>query len=153
MSTFFAAAGSFHVKSAGTYFVLVLVMVRVLPFLLTVTLIRSVTLSESTLGVRSYNDHRYSLTQLSTMRHSSEGSTGRTALLGYSVSEYDVPRDATCMRVSGGPGSPFGRSATETAESGAAGSARLRSNVATPGVTATASASGRSKDFAAKPKD
>src|SRR6478736_10297788 len=116
MSTFCAAFGSFHVKSAGTYFVLVLVMVRVLPFFLTVTLIRSVTLSESSLGVRSYNDHKYSLTQLSTMRHSSEGSTGRTALFGYSVSGYDVVRDATCMRVSGGSGSAFGRSTTRRPE-------------------------------------
>jgi hypothetical protein len=39
---------------------MVLVTVRVLPFLLTVVLIRSVTLLVSTLGVRSYSDQRYS---------------------------------------------------------------------------------------------
>jgi opacity protein-like surface antigen len=45
-----AAIGSFHVKSPKTYFVIVLVIVRVLPFFLTVSLIRSVTLFVSILG-------------------------------------------------------------------------------------------------------
>src|SRR2546430_2470575 len=71
-----AAIGSFHVKSPMTYFVMVLVTVRVLPFVLTVVLIRSVTLFVSTLGVRSYSDQRYSSMQISTTRHSSRVSTG-----------------------------------------------------------------------------
>src|SRR4029450_2610719 len=79
-----AAIGSFHVKSPMTYFVMVLVTVRVLPFTLTVVLIRSVTLFVSTLGVRSYSDQRYSSMQISTTRHSSRVSTGRAAGCGAS---------------------------------------------------------------------
>src|SRR5688500_13194220 len=96
-----AAIGSFHVKSPTTYFVMVLLMVRVLPFLLTVALIRSVTLFVSNLGVRSYSDQRYSSMQISATRHSLGVSTGRTAGFGYSFTRSDVNRDATCTRVSG----------------------------------------------------
>src|SRR3954471_1259877 len=91
--------------------------------------------------------------QLSAMRHSSGVSTGRTSLLGYSVSVNDVPRDATCMRVSGWSEFAFGRSVTETAGSGAADSDRARSDVAIPDVVATVSAAGRSMDCAATLKD
>ena len=81
---------------------MVLVMVRVLPFFLTVTLICSVTLFVSILGVRSYSDQRYSSMQISATRHSSRVSTGRTAGFGYSFTGSDVDRDASCTRVSGG---------------------------------------------------
>ena len=72
-------------KSPTTYFVMVLMTVRVLPFFLTVVLIRSVTLFVSTLGVRSYSDQRYSSMQISSTRHSSGVSTVRTAGFGYVV--------------------------------------------------------------------
>src|SRR3981081_3445601 len=67
-----AAAGSFQVKSDPTYFTTVRVTVRALPFFLTVTLIRSVTLTVSTLGVRWYSDQRYSSMQMS-VTHSRRG--------------------------------------------------------------------------------
>src|SRR3977135_1274355 len=98
-----AAAGSFQVKSAATYFVMVFMMVRILPFLLTVSLIRSVTLSVSVLGVRSYSDQRYSSIQISATRHSSGVSNERATGVGCCCSsESDVGMDASCMRVSGG---------------------------------------------------
>src|SRR6516225_8336605 len=59
MPAFCAAFGSFHPKSSVMYFVRVLTTVRVLPLLLTLTLIRSSTLTVSTFGVRSYSDQRY----------------------------------------------------------------------------------------------
>src|SRR5262245_65716726 len=102
MPVFSAAIGSFHVKSAATCFVMVLVMVRVLPFLLMVSLIRSVTLLVSVLGVRSYSDQRYSSMQISATRHSSGVSTGRAAGFAYSFTGSDGDSDASCMRVSGG---------------------------------------------------
>src|SRR5512133_3649168 len=97
-----AAIGSFHVKSPRTYFVTVLVTVRVLPFFLTVTLIRSDTFIVSTLGVRSYSDQRYSSMQISATRHSLGISTGRTTAFGYSFAGSDVNRDTSCTRFSGG---------------------------------------------------
>src|SRR6266436_9554195 len=99
-----AAIGSFHVKSATTYFVMVLVTVRVLPFVLTVVLIRSVTLFVSTLGVRSYSDQRYSSMQISTTRHSSSVSRGRAAGCGSSFAGSPLNRDTSRRRVSGGGG-------------------------------------------------
>src|SRR5262249_12324102 len=59
MPAFCAAFGSFHPKSSVTYFVRVLVTVRVLPLFLTFTLICSSTLTASIFGVRSYSDQRY----------------------------------------------------------------------------------------------
>src|SRR6516165_4630961 len=59
MPAFCAAFGSFHPKSSVMYFVRVLTTVRVLPLLLTLTLIRSSTLTVSTFGVRSYSDQKY----------------------------------------------------------------------------------------------
>src|SRR5262245_66646974 len=97
-----AAIGSFHVKSATTYFVLVLTMVRVLPFFLTVVLTFSVTLFVSILGVRSYSDQRYSSMQISATRHSSGVSTGRTAGFGYSFTGSGLNREVSATRVSGG---------------------------------------------------
>src|SRR5919197_1319025 len=102
MPAFCAAIGSFHVKSPTTYFVMVLMTVRGLPFFLTVTLIRSRTLIVSTLGVRSYSDQRYSSMQISATRHSLGVSTGRTAGFGYSLAGSDVNRDTGHARVSGG---------------------------------------------------
>src|SRR5262245_54794555 len=102
MPAFSAAIGSFHVKSATTCLVMVLVIVRDLPFLLTVSLICSVTLFVSTLGVRSYSDQRYSSMQISTTRHSSGVSAGRTIGLGCSFAGSDVDIDASCAPVSGG---------------------------------------------------
>src|SRR6266404_84765 len=108
-----AAIGSFHVKSATTYFVMVLVTVRVLPFFLTVVLIRSVTLFVSTLGVRSYSDQRYSSMQMSTTRHSSSVSTGRAAGCGSSVAGSPLNRDTSRTRVScGGVGRESGKGAS-----------------------------------------
>src|SRR5215831_13188316 len=75
MPTFCAASGSFQPKSSVMYFVRVLVTVRVLPFLfLTLTLIRSSTLTVSTFGVRSYIDQRYWSMQTSCSRHASRAS-------------------------------------------------------------------------------
>src|SRR5688572_3399642 len=95
-----AAIGSFHVKSATTYFVMALITVRVLPFLLTVVLIRWVTLFVSTFGVCSYNDHRYSSTQISSTRHSSGISTGRSIGCRYSVDGSAVDKDTRRERTS-----------------------------------------------------
>src|SRR5215471_19136600 len=91
-----AAAGSFHVKSPKTNLIMVLVIVRVLPFFLTVSLVCSVILFTSTLGVRSYSDQRYSSMQVSAARHSSGVSTGRAAGFGYSFTGSDVDTDASC---------------------------------------------------------
>src|SRR5216683_2243589 len=52
MPAFCAAFGSFHVKSSSTSFIIVLMTIRVLPFFLTVTFIRSGTLMVSTFGAR-----------------------------------------------------------------------------------------------------
>src|SRR5215813_9259043 len=71
MPAFCAAFGSFHPKSSVTYFVRVLTTVRVLPLLLTFTLIRSSTLTVSTFGVRSYSDQRYWSTHTSGSGHAS----------------------------------------------------------------------------------
>src|SRR6266496_3431744 len=97
-----AAIGSFHVKSPTTYFVMVTMTVRVLPFFLTVTLIRSGTFIVSTLGVCSYSDQRYSSMQISATKHSLGISTARTAGFGYACTGPDVNKDASCPRVSGG---------------------------------------------------
>src|SRR5215510_11577216 len=69
MPAFCAAFGSFHPKSSVMYFVRVLTAVRVLPFFLTFTLIRSSTLTVSTFGVRSYSDQRYWSMQTSGSGH------------------------------------------------------------------------------------
>src|SRR5215471_7786027 len=74
MPAFCAAFGSFHPKSSVTYFVKVLTTVRVLPLLLTFTLICSSTLTVSTFGVRSYSDQRYWSMQTSGSGHASGAS-------------------------------------------------------------------------------
>src|SRR6266700_4238070 len=85
MLIFCAAFGSFHVKSSSTSLMIVLVTVRVLPFFLTVTLMRSGTLIVSSFGARSYSDQRYRSMQLASPRHSSRfsgrgiGESGKAA--------------------------------------------------------------------------
>src|SRR5882757_5525997 len=113
MPAFSAAIGSFQAKLATTYFVMVLVTVRVLPFVLTVVLIRSVSLFVSTFGVRSYSDQRYSSMQMSTTRHSSRVSTGRAAGCGSSsAGRSGLNRDTSRPRVSdGGAGRESGKGA------------------------------------------
>src|SRR5262245_28965841 len=74
MPAFCAAIGSFHAKCSVTDFVRVLTIVRVLPFFLTVTLMRSVTFTVSTFGVRSYSDHRYWSIQSSSSEHAPKAS-------------------------------------------------------------------------------
>src|SRR3954453_20405788 len=69
--------------------------------------------------------------QVSTTRHLSGVSIGRTAEFGYSFSGSDAAADATCTLVSGGSGSTIGTSATETAGSTPAGSGGSRGKVAT----------------------
>src|SRR4051794_38558828 len=92
-----AAIGSFHVKSPTTYFAIVFMTVRILPFVLTDVLIRSVTLFVSTLGVRSYSDQRYSSMQISSTKHSSRVSTERAA---DSIARLDLNTDTSRTGVS-----------------------------------------------------
>src|SRR3979490_1335646 len=114
-----AAAGSFHVKSDTTYFITVLVTVRVLPFFLIVTLIRSDTLIVSILGVRSYSDQRYPSMQMSAT-HSWGDSIERTGGFGPSSTGSEVGTDASCMPVSGGP---FGPASAKTGSAAGASAA------------------------------
>src|SRR5829696_6080560 len=109
MPAFSAAVGSFHVKSATTYFVMVFITVRVLPFFLTVVLIRSDTLLVSTFSVRSYTDQRYSSMQVSATQ-SLGISIARSAGYWYSFPGSDKNTDASCTRVSGGFGSAMAAS-------------------------------------------
>src|SRR5260370_38254525 len=103
MPAFCAAFGSFHVKSSSTSLITVLVTVRVLPFFLTVTFVRSGTLMVSTFGARWYTDQRYWSMHISITKHSSRVSTERTASFGRSCSGSDVLAAATCTGdVSGG---------------------------------------------------
>src|SRR5215211_1271115 len=124
-----------------TYFVLVLVTVRVLPFFVfTLTLIRSSTLLVSSLGVRSYSDHRYSSMQISATRHSLGVSTKRTAGFGYSFSGSDVNRDASCTRFSGGGGGrASGEGASTTGAAAAETPARTKAGSGGSGSAVTAS--------------
>src|SRR5262249_37454842 len=149
MSALCAAIGSFHAKSATTYFVMVLVTVRVLPFVLTVVLIRSVTLFVSTLGVRSYSDQRYSSMQMSTTRHSSNVSTGRTAACGSSSTRSGLNRDTSRTRVSGGVGRESGKGASTRGASAAGTPARPKAVSRGPGSTVAASVGGTAADVTA----
>src|SRR5215510_14657926 len=145
MPTFCAAAGSFHVKSATTYFVMVLVTVRVLPFfVLTVVLIRSVTLFVSTLGVRSYSAQRYSSMQMSTTRHSSTISIGRTAgCASSSTGASGLNRDTSRPWVSGGGVAPAsGKGASTTGAPAAETPARRKAVWRGPGSTVAATTAG-----------
>src|SRR6516165_11521990 len=128
---------------------MVLVTVRVLPFFLTVVLIRSVTLFTSTLGVRSYSDQRYSSMQMSTTRHSSNVSTGRTAACGSSSTGSGLNRDTSRTRVSGGVGRESGKGASTTGASAAETPARPKAVSRVPGSTVTTSAAGTAADATA----
>src|SRR3984893_6683010 len=135
---------------------MVLVMVRVLPFLfLTVVLICSVTLLVSTLGVRSYSDQRYSSMQMSTTRHSSSGSTARAAGCASSSTGSGLNRDTSGTRVSGastaetlarpkvvsrGPGSTGAASLAGAGADAGAGSPSSRWGVGTAATEAIAGA-------------
>src|SRR5262249_23002098 len=100
-------------------------LARVLPFVLTVVSIRSVTLFVSTLGVRSYSDQRYSSMQMSTTRHSSNVSTGRAAACGSSSTGSGLNRDTSRTRLSGGGvGRESGKGASTTGASAAETPAR-----------------------------
>src|SRR5262245_24329640 len=150
MPTLCAAIGSFHVKSATTYFVMALVTVRVLPFFLTVVLIRSVTLFVSTLGVRSYSDQRYSSMQMSTTRHSSSVSTGRAAACGSSSTGSGLNRDTSRTRVSGGGvGRESGKGAPTTGAWAAETPARPKAVSRGPASTVAASVAGTAADATA----
>src|SRR5258708_18416946 len=75
MPTLSAAAGSFHVKSSSTSFVVVFETILVLPFRLTLTFICSGTLSGSIFRLRSYSDQRERSMQLGVAMHSSTRAT------------------------------------------------------------------------------
>src|SRR5882672_8262098 len=127
-----AAAGSFHVKSPRTKFVMVFVMVRVLPSFMTVSFFCSVTLFTSTLGARSYSDQRYSSMQASVTAHSSGVPSRRMVGLGCSSIGSDVDTDASRTRTSGGDGAEGtkGVSETDASVAGATVSPRSGSGVA-----------------------
>src|SRR5262249_27594488 len=122
MPAFCAAIGSFHAKSWVMYFVRVLTKVRVLPFFLSFTLIRSSTLTVSTFGVRSYTDQRYWSMQTSGSRHASRASelaAGRAAFCPGSVglTATNSSGGAAGRDIGGGSGKaalPLAISATET---------------------------------------
>src|SRR6516164_751973 len=122
MPAFCAAFGSFHPKSSVTYFVRVLTTVRVLPFFLTLTLIRSSTLTVSTFGVRSYSDQRYWSMQTSGSGHASRASELTTGLAAFCTGSVGLTAANSTGGVAGcgiGGGSgkatpPFAISATET---------------------------------------
>src|ERR1700692_2244222 len=96
MPAFCAAFGSFQVKSSSTSFTIVLITVRVLPFVLRVTFIRSDTLMVSTFGARWYTDQRYRSMQISATRHSSGVSTELSASFVQPCTASGVLADATC---------------------------------------------------------
>src|SRR5438552_531037 len=100
-----AAFGSFHVKSWSTSLVELLTTVRVLPFFLTVTFLRSTTVLVSTFTVRSYTAHRYSLMQISATKHSSTISMVGTVARVSFCSGSGVFNVATCTGGSSGGGS------------------------------------------------
>src|SRR5215203_132373 len=135
-----AAIGSFHVKSARTYLVMALMTIRVLPFFLTVVLIFSVILFVSILGVRSYSDQRYWSMQISATRHSSGVSAGRTNGSGYSFTSFNMDRDTSRTRVSGGGvGRESGKGASRTGTSAAEKPARTEPVSSGSGSAAAAS--------------
>src|SRR6516162_3017245 len=122
MPAFCAAFGSFHPKSSVTYFVRVLTTVRVLPFFLTFTLLRSSTLTVSIFGVRSYSDQRYWSMQTSGSEHPSRASELTAGLAAFCTGSVGLTAansaggTAGCG-IGGGSGKatpPFAISATET---------------------------------------
>src|SRR5438034_805133 len=128
---------------------MVFVTIRILPFVLTVVLIFSVTLFVSTLGVRSYSDQRYSSMQISTTKHSSRVSTGRTAGCGYSFAGSDLNRDTSRTGVSGGGVGRESGKGTSTAET----PARTKAVSREAGSTVAASGAGTAADATASVDD
>src|SRR5499425_2136824 len=130
---------------------MVLVTVRVLPFVLTVVLICFVTLLVSTLGVRSYSAQRYSSMQMLTTRHSSTISIGRTAgCRCSSTGASGLNRDTSRSRVSGGGVGPAsGKGASATGAPTAETPARRKAVSRGPGSTVAASAAGTAEDATA----
>src|SRR5215475_15742707 len=126
---------------------MVLVTVRVLPFVLTVVLICFVTLLVSTLGVRSYSAQRYSSMQMLTTRHSSTISIGRTAgCRCSSTGASGLNRDTSRSWVSGGGVGPAsGEVASTTGASAAETLARLKAVSRGPGSTASVAGSGSAR--------
>src|SRR5436189_1985043 len=122
MPAFCAAFGSFHPKFSVTYFVRVLTTVRVLPLLLTLTLICSSTLTVSTFGVRSYSDQRYWSMQTSGSGHASRASELTAGLAAFCTGSVGLTAANSTGGVAGcgiGGGSdkaalPLAISATET---------------------------------------
>src|SRR6516162_1506070 len=122
MPAFCAAFGSFQPKSSVTYFVRVLTTVFVLPLFLTFTLIRSSTLTVSTLGVRSYSDQRYWSMQTSGSGHASRASELTVGLAAFCTGSVElIAADRTDGVVGCGIGGrsdtaalPFTTSATAT---------------------------------------
>src|SRR5262252_2929408 len=124
---------------------MVLVTVRVLPFfVLTVVLICFVTLLVSTLGVRSYSAQRYSSMQMSTTRHSSTISIGRTVgCRCSSTGASGLNRDTSRSWVSGGGVEPAsGKGASTTGAPAAETPARRKAVWRGPGPTVAASVAG-----------
>src|SRR5262250_2502747 len=131
---------------------MVLVTVRVLPFfVLTVVLICFVTLLVSTLGVRSYSAQRYSSMQMSTTRHSSTISIGRTAgCASSSTGASGLNRDTSRSWVSGGGVGPAsGKGASTTGAPAAETPARRKAVWRGPGPTVAASVAGTAADATA----
>src|SRR6516164_151092 len=124
---------------------MVLVTVRVLPFfVLTVVLICFVTLLVSTLSVHSYSAQRYSWMQMSTTRHSSTISIGRTAgCRCSSTGASGLNRDTSRSWVSGGGVGPAsGKGASTTGAPAAETPARRKAVWRGPGSTVAASVAG-----------
>src|SRR6516165_5201475 len=131
---------------------MVLVTVRVLPFfVLTVVLICFVTLFVSTLGVRSYSAQRYSSMQMSTTRHSSTISIGRTAGCACSsTGASGLNRDTSRSWVSGGGVGPAsGKGASTTVAPAAETPARRKAVWRGPRPTVAASVAGTAADATA----
>src|SRR6266516_902531 len=95
MLIFCAAFGSFHVKSSSTSLMIVLVTVRVLPFFLTFTLMRSGTLIVSSFGTLSYSDPRH--------RSGGQGGVHDRRMSGDTlIPECDCPRGLDGRLLAGG---------------------------------------------------
>src|SRR5215471_5773000 len=115
MPAFCAAFGSFHPKSSVMYFVRVLTTVRVLPLLLTLTLIRSSTLTVSTFGVRSYSDQRYWSMHASGSGQASRASERMTGLPAFCTGSVELVAANSTGDVAGcGIGGGSDKAAPET---------------------------------------
>src|SRR5215472_8229007 len=162
MPAFCAAFGSFHPKSSVMYFVRVLTTVRVLPLLLTLTLICSSTLTVSTFGVRSYSDQRYWSIQTSGSGHASRASELTAGLAAFCAGSVGLTAASDVGGVAGcgiGGGSdkaalPLPVSAISTEPGASLASFRSGSSVLNDAITAGTAAGrgvGGGSDKAALP--